>query len=69
MAQFTVLMVRGFDISVGSLMRLTVVIGSFLIAERDRRGHYLARALVCLVVGLAVGLTNGVLVRPSASIR
>ena len=33
MAQFNVLMVRGFDVSVGAVISLTVVIGSFLMAE------------------------------------
>ena len=33
MAQFNVLMVRGFDVSVGAVISLTVVIASFLIAE------------------------------------
>ena len=50
MAQFNVLMVRGFDISVGSLMSLTVVLASFLIAgeigvgsDPPRRGRLPAR--------------------------
>ena len=33
MAQFNVLMVRGFDVSVGAVISLVVVIASFLIAE------------------------------------
>jgi len=32
MAQFNVLLVRGFDISVGSMMSLTVVLASFIVA-------------------------------------
>ena len=40
MAQFNVLMVRGFDVSVGAVISLTVVIASFLIAEDiERRAH------------------------------
>jgi ribose transport system ATP-binding protein len=63
MAQFNVLMVRGFDVSVGALISLTVVIGSFLMAEDLNAGLILLGSLVCLAVGIAVGLTNGILVR------
>jgi len=63
MAQFNVLMVRGFDISVGSLISLTVVISSFMMAEDMDTGLILLGVLVCLIVGIVVGLTNGFLVR------
>ncbi len=63
MAQFNVLMVRGFDVSVGAVISLTVVIGSFLMAEDMSAGLILVGALVCLAVGIVVGLTNGALVR------
>jgi ribose transport system permease protein/ribose transport system ATP-binding protein len=63
MAQFNVLMVRGFDVSVGAVISLTVVIASFLIAEELGAGLILFGALVCLAVGVVVGLTNGALVR------
>ena len=63
MAQFNVLMVRGFDVSVGALISLTVVIGSFLIAEDMSAGLILLGTLVCLAMGIVVGLTNGALVR------
>jgi ribose transport system ATP-binding protein len=63
MAQFNVLMVRGFDVSVGAVISLTVVIGSFLIAEDLNAGLILLGALVCLAAGIVVGLTNGALVR------
>ncbi len=63
MAQFNVLMVRGFDISVGSLMSLTVVIASFLIAAEFGTGAILLGAAVCLLVGVGVGLANGIMVR------
>ena len=47
MAQFNVLMVRGFDISVGSLMSLTVVLASFLIgAEAGPGGNCGGRGAV-----------------------
>ena len=39
MAQFNVLIVRGFDISVGSLMSLTVVLASFLIGAEAGQGE------------------------------
>jgi ribose transport system ATP-binding protein len=63
MAQFNVLMVRGFDVSVGAVISITVVIGSFLIAEDMNAGLILLGTLVCLAAGIVVGLTNGVLVR------
>ena len=63
MAQFNVLMVRGFDVSVGAVISLTVVIGSFLIAEDLNAGLILLGSLVCLAAGMVVGLTNGALVR------
>jgi ribose transport system ATP-binding protein len=63
MAQFNVLMVRGFDVSVGAVISLTVVIASFLIAEEAGAGFILIGSLVCVAVGGAIGLTNGALVR------
>jgi ribose transport system ATP-binding protein len=63
MAQFNVLMVRGFDISVGSLMSLTVVLASFIIAAEMGPGPILAGIAVCLLVGVAAGLANGIMVR------
>jgi ribose transport system ATP-binding protein len=62
-AQFNVLMVRGFDMSVGSLMSLIVVIASFLIPAEIGPGPIVFGVLVCLVVGIVVGLINGVLIR------
>jgi ribose transport system ATP-binding protein len=62
-AQFNVLMVRGFDISVGSLMSLVVVIASFIIADAMGPGAILLGVAVCLLVGVAVGLVNGFMVR------
>ncbi len=63
MAQFNVLMVRGFDISVGALMSLTVVLASFIIAAEMGGGALLLGIIVCLAVGAAVGLVNGGMVR------
>jgi ribose transport system ATP-binding protein len=56
-------MVRGFDVSVGAVISLTVVIGSFLIGEDFGAGLILLGSLLCLGVSIVVGLTNGVLVR------
>ena len=63
MAQFNVLLVRGFDVSVGAVISLTVVIGSLLMAEDMNTGLILLGALVCPAVGVIVGLSNGALVR------
>jgi ribose transport system ATP-binding protein len=63
LAQFNVLMVRGFDISVGSLMSLTVVLASFIIAAEMGPGQMLLGVIVCLLVGAVVGLVNGALIR------
>jgi ribose transport system ATP-binding protein len=63
MAQFNVLMVRGFDVSVGAVISLVVVVGSFLIAEDTGAGLILLGSLVCVAVGVLVGLSNGALVR------
>ena len=53
MAQFNVLLVRGFDISVGSMMSLTVVLASFIVAA-DMGPSQLALGIVgCLLAGLA----------------
>lgn len=63
MAQFNVLMVRGFDISVGSIMSLTVVTASFLIADEMGTPALLLGVVVCLAIGLVVGGVNGLLIR------
>ena len=63
MAQFNVLMVRGFDISVGSLMSLVVVLASFIIADAMGPGAIVFGVAVCLLVGVVVGIANGFMVR------
>ncbi len=63
LAQFNVLMVRGFDISVGALMSLVVVLASFIIAAGMGPSQLTLGVLACLLVGAVVGLSNGVLVR------
>jgi len=62
-AQLNVLMVRGFDISVGALMSLTVVLASFIIAAGMGPSVLMLGVLACLAVGVVVGMSNGVLVR------
>lgn len=63
MAQLHVLMVRGLDVSVGSIMSLTVVAASFLIAFQAPVGSQLLGVGLCLLIGGGIGLINGALVR------
>jgi len=63
MAQLNVLLVGGFDISVGSLMSITVVLASFLIVGANPPLILFGGAMICLVAGLSVGFGNGMLVR------
>jgi ribose transport system ATP-binding protein len=63
MAQLNVLLVRGIDVSVGSLMSLTVVAASFLIASDASLPMTVVGILGCLAIGVAVGTVNGFLVR------
>ncbi len=62
-AQMHVLLVRGLDVSVGSMMSLTVVAASFLIAFQAPIPMVLLGTLACLAIGLVVGTINGVMVR------
>ena len=62
-AQFNVLLVRGFDISVGALMSLTVVLASFIVTAEMGPATVLWGLVVCLAVGAVVGLVNGGMVR------
>lgn len=63
MAQMHVLLIKGLDVSVGSMMSLTVVAASFLIAYQAPIPMVLLGIIGCLAIGLIVGLVNGVLVR------
>jgi ribose transport system ATP-binding protein len=63
MAQFNVLMVRGFDMSVGSLMSVTVVLASFLVGTEAEGSEIYFGVLLCLLAGAAVGSVNGALVQ------
>ncbi len=63
MAQLHVLLVRGLDVSVGSMMSLTVVAASFLLAFQAPLQAVVLGVGLCLLIGVAVGLANGLLVR------
>ncbi|MEX0853749.1 MAG: ATP-binding cassette domain-containing protein [Bauldia sp.] len=63
MAQFNVLMVRGFDISVGPLMSFTVVLASFVIAFEMGPWPIVLGVALCVAAGIAAGAVNGALVR------
>ena len=63
MAEVNVLLIAGFDISIGALMSLVVVTASFLIAEGGSIPALILGLAACLAVGLAVGAFNGVLIR------
>jgi ribose transport system ATP-binding protein len=62
-AQFNVLMVRGFDVSVGSMMNVTVVLASFVMASGVPTASLVPGALLCIAIGIVVGLVNGSLIR------
>ena len=63
MAQLNALLVGGFDMSVGSLMSMTVVAASFLIGMGVDIPVLFGGTLACLAAGLAVGVINGTMVR------
>lgn len=63
LAQLHVLLVRGLDVSVGSLMSVTVVAASYLLASGASVGIIGLGVLACLAIGVVVGLVNGWLVR------
>jgi ribose transport system ATP-binding protein len=63
MAQFNVLMVRGFDISVGALMSLIVVLSTFIIIPGMGPAQLTIGAIACLALGIVVGLVNGSIIR------
>jgi len=63
MAQLQVLLVRGFDVSVGALMSVVVVLASFVMADGAGPVQLILGGLLCVTVGVAVGVVNGILVR------
>jgi ribose/xylose/arabinose/galactoside ABC-type transport system permease subunit len=59
LGQLLVLLVAGIDLSVGAVMDATLIV----IAEMNRNHSHLALSLLlCLALGAAVGLANGLLV-------
>jgi ribose transport system ATP-binding protein len=63
MGQATALMVGGFDVSVGMLMTLTVVVASYLITDTTGWFLILLASLALVGIGVAVGLVNAALIR------
>ena len=63
LAQASVLLVGSFDISVGALMTLCVVTGSFTLKDGFAWYYLVPGALALLGVGLVVGFANAALVR------
>lgn len=59
MGQLVVVLTRGIDLSIGSCMALSTVVGA--LAFRDEGANGAATALAILATGAAVGLVNGVL--------
>ncbi|MEO6098975.1 MAG: ATP-binding cassette domain-containing protein [Tepidiformaceae bacterium] len=62
-AQLNVLLVAGFDVSVGSVMSLVAVTASVLLKPDDPAFALWVGTAVILSMGVAVGLINGILVR------
>lgn len=62
-AQATVLMVGGVDLSVGPLMGLVTVVASFLLPDTADPGQIALGLVAIALVAAMVGLLNGVLVR------
>ncbi len=63
MAQLHTLLIKGIDVSVGSLMSMVVVAMSFLIVSGAGPLMIAGGAVACLLLGVATGLANGALVR------
>ena len=63
MGQTSALMVGGFDVSVGALMTLTVVVASYTMGSDSSALVLLAAALGLLGIGVLVGLVNAALIR------
>ncbi|WP_431324687.1 ATP-binding cassette domain-containing protein [Rhizobium sp. YTU87027] len=63
MAQLQALVVRGIDVSVGSLMSLIVVTMSFMIGAGISPSAMAVGVIGCLCVGAIAGFANGSLVR------
>jgi ribose transport system permease protein len=62
MAQSVVVLSRGIDLSVGSVMALTNVIAAQLMKDEQSLGPALAISALVLVIGIVVGTINGLAV-------
>ena len=62
MAQSVVVLSRGIDLSVGSVMALTNVIAAQLMEDQKSLGSALAISALVLVIGVAIGTLNGLAV-------
>ena len=63
MGQTCALMVRGFDVSVGALMTLIVVVASYIMGGDSSWFALLGASLGLLSIGITVGLLNAGLIR------
>lgn len=63
MGQANALMVGGFDVSVGALMTLVVVVGSYLLPTGSAWYVLLPACFALIGIGITVGLVNAALVR------
>lgn len=63
MAQTSALMVRAFDVSVGALITLAVVVSSFVLGPDDSWPELILGVLLVIVICLAVGAVNVALIR------
>src|SRR5262249_48439678 len=61
--QTSALLVGGFDVSVGALMTLCVVVASFTMTPETSALGLIPGALVLVGVGLATGVFNATLIR------
>lgn len=63
MAQLCALLVGGFDISVGSIMSLTVVLASFVLGSGGGLPEILGGAVLCIACGVLAGAANAAMIR------
>jgi ribose transport system ATP-binding protein len=63
LGQQVVILGAGFDLSVGALMGLTVIVFSFLATSGSSPASFVAAFVVSIGLGVVVGLVNGTLVR------